>query len=195
MKDTLKLAVVLTVIAVVAAGALAYVYDITKGPIAEVKRQAKLAALKQVLPMQFDNSPDQDVVTINAGVDKKGKPIQKTFYLAKQAGKVVGIAFEVVAPDGYAGNITSMVGIDAQGTTQGVVVLDFAETPGLGDKYAQPWFTDKLKGKTAKTDWRPKKDGGEFDTNSGATVTPRALLGSIGRGLKFVDAHREELLK
>lgn len=195
MKDILKLAVVLTVIAAVAGGALAYVYEITKEPIAEVKRQAKLAALKKVLPMEFDNAPDSDVITIDAGVDKKGKPIQKTFNIARKGGAVVGVAFEVVAPDGYSGNITTMVGINGEGAVQGIEVLNHAETPGLGDFYVRAVFTDQAKGKTVNDDWRAKKDGGAFDTNAGATVTPRAILASVGKGLKFASEHRDELMK
>lgn len=195
MKDILKLAVVLTVIAGIAGAALAVVNDVTKGPIAEVKRQAKLAALKKVLTVEFDNSPDSDEVAIELGQDKKGNPVKQVFNIARKGGQVVGLAFEVVAPDGYAGNITTMVGVNVQGEVLGIEMLAHAETPGLGDVYGKPKFTEQAKGKTVKDDWRPKKDGGVFDTNSGATVTPRAMLASVGRGLKLVEEHHAELMK
>lgn len=195
MKDILRLAIVLACIAGGAGLILAQVYDVTKEPIAEVRRQAKLNALKKVLTVDFDNDPGSTTVEVDAGTDKKGNPIKNTYYIAKKGEQTVGVAFEVVATDGYAGNITSMVGVDTDGKLLYIEVLNHAETPGLGDKYNIPKFKDQLVGRDVSSEWRCKKDGGDIDTNSGATVTPRAILGSVARGVKTFADSRDKIVQ
>jgi electron transport complex protein RnfG len=74
-------------------------------------------------------------------------------------------------------------------------ILSHAETPGLGDKITEGWFKELFKGKNLDNiDWRVKKDGGGFDQITGATISPRAVVGAIHRGLEFFREHREEIL-
>ena len=104
-------------------------------------------------------------------------------------------AFNVVAPDGYSGNIEIMVGVDPAGVVTGVAILRHAETPGLGDKIALPAYTDRFRGQRLEgTDWRVKKDGGDFDQLTGATISPRAVVGAIRSGLEFFRDHREAIV-
>jgi electron transport complex protein RnfG len=120
--------------------------------------------------------------------------VLRTFFRGRQAGELNGIAFKVVAPDGYSGNIDIMVGIDPGGTVAGIEILSHAETPGLGDKIELPSYKEKFAGKNLdNADWRVKKDGGEFDQITGATISPRAVVGAVRKGLEFYRDHRQEV--
>jgi electron transport complex protein RnfG len=100
-----------------------------------------------------------------------------------------------VAPDGYSGNIEIMVGVDPAGAVTGIEILSHAETPGLGAKITQPAFKKQFVGKNLENaDWRVKKDGGQFDQITGATISPRAVVGAVHRGLEFFAGHRDEIL-
>ena len=194
MKELSRLVLVLTLIAAGAGLILSMVERATREPIAEQRRQETLRALSAVLP-PADNSPDEDTVSLVVGKDRRDRDIERVFYRGRKDGEVSGIAFQVVAPDGYSGNIAIMVGIDPAGTVSGVEILSHAETPGLGDKITEPWFKQMFKGKTLdNADWRVKKDGGEFDQITGATISPRAVVGAIHRGLEFFKTHKDQVL-
>jgi len=82
----------------------------------------------------------------------------------------------------------------------GVRVIQHAETPGLGDKIEArktDWikrFTGLSLGNRTEAQWKVKKDGGEFDQFSGATITPRAVVRAVHKGLAYFNAHRAEIL-
>jgi electron transport complex protein RnfG len=194
MKELSRLALVLTVITAGAALLLAMVYSATKEPIAKQRRLVTLNALKSVLP-PADNSPDQDTVSLVTGKDKNGADTETVFYRGRQGEAVSGIAFKVVAPDGYSGNIFVMVGIDPEGKVSGIEILQHAETPGLGALVENAWWKDQFKGKGLDdADWRVKKDGGDFMEITAATITPRAIVGAIRKGLEFFKAHKAEII-
>lgn len=194
MNSMPRLILVLTLITAGAGLILSLVELVTREPIAEQRRLETLRALQAVLP-QANNSPDEDTVQLVTGKDKRGRDVQRTFFRGKQDGALSGVAFKVVAPDGYSGNIDIMVGIDPSGTIAGIEILSHAETPGLGDKIALPSFKANFAGKNlGNTDWRVKKDGGEFDQITGATISPRAVVGAVRKGLEFYRDHRVEVL-
>ncbi|MDG5469401.1 RnfABCDGE type electron transport complex subunit G [Deltaproteobacteria bacterium IMCC39524] len=194
MNSMLRLALVLTLITAGAGLILSMVEAVTREPIAEQRRLATLRALRAVLP-PGDNSPDQDTVQLLTGQDRRGRDVLRTFYRGRQAAELSGVAFQVVAPDGYSGNIAVMVGVDPEGTVDGIEILNHSETPGLGDKITLPGFKDIFTGKNLQNaDWRVKKDGGEFDQITGATISPRAVVGAVRRGLEFYHEHRDEIL-
>ena len=189
-----RLILVLTLIAAGAGVVLALVEAVTREPIAEQRRLETLRALRAVLP-PADNSPDEDTVQLVIGQDKRGRDVVRTFFRGRSDGALSGIAFKVVAPDGYSGNIDVMVGIDPQGTVAGIEILNHAETPGLGDKIELPSFKAIFAGKNLENaDWRVKKDGGEFDQITGATISPRAVVGAVRKGLEFYRDHRDEVV-
>lgn len=194
MNGTLRLALVLTLITAGAGLILSMVESVTREPIAEQRRLETLRALQAVLP-PADNSPDQDTVQLVTGQDKRGREIKRTFYRGRRAAELSGVAFQVIAPDGYSGNIAVMVGVDPEGTVAGIEILSHNETPGLGDKITLPAFKDVFAGKNLQNaDWRVKKDGGEFDQITGATISPRAVVGAVRRGLEFYQGHRNDIL-
>ncbi|MEJ2197136.1 MAG: RnfABCDGE type electron transport complex subunit G [Desulfuromonadales bacterium] len=194
MNSMPRLILVLTLITAGAGLILSLVELVTREPIAEQRRLETLRALKAVLP-QANNSPDEDTVQLVTGKDKRGRDVLRTFFRGKQDGALSGVAFKVVAPDGYSGNIDIMVGIDPGGTIAGIEILSHAETPGLGDKITLPSFKANFAGKNlGNADWRVKKDGGEFDQITGATISPRAVVGAVRKGLEFFRDHRDEVL-
>ena len=193
-KEVLKMVVVLTIVAAVAATSLAKIYDLTKDAIAESKRQEMLRAIKTVLP-PYDNEPDQDTVELIAGKNKKGEDVIKVFYLGRKEGKLQGIAFKSSTMEGYSGFIEVMVGVDPFGIVTAIEVLTHAETPGLGDKIVKPSYTKIFKGKSlTNAKWLVKKDGGEFDEFTGATISPRAVTKAVKDGLEFFKANKDKII-
>jgi electron transport complex protein RnfG len=184
----------LTLITVGAGLLLSLVESLTRAPIAEQRRLETLRALQTVLPA-FDNSPDADTVELVFGTDKKGRELKRTFFRGRQGTEISGVAFSVTAPDGYSGNINMMVGVDAGGTVVGLEILSHAETPGLGDKITRDEFKGQFKGKALEgSDWRVKKDGGDFDQITGATISPRAVVKAVHKGLQFYRDHQQDVL-
>ncbi len=167
-------------------------YRYTRAGIERAALQDRLASLAQVLPASlYDNNPVQDVQTIND--DKLSEePIE--VYVAKRGGAITGVAFQV-KKQGYGGPITLIMALDASGNILGVRVLSHKETPGLADRIdiaKDNWITRFEKHSLANTStqaWHVKKDGGEFDQFTGATITPRAVVGAIYQGLLFHERH------
>ncbi len=185
MRDVLRMVLVLVAVCAVAALGLARVYDLTKEPIKEAKRQELLRAIRAVLP-SFENAPDQDAVQVG------GTP----YYPGTKGDETVGVAFPVSSAEGYSGTIEALVGVDPSGTVTGVAVLAHAETPGLGAKFTDPGFLAQFEGKTLRgARWAVAKDGGEFDQITGATITPRALIGAIRGGLEAFEENRSRVLE
>lgn len=186
----LRLIIVLTVFCSVAAVALAKVYDITKGPIAEQERLKTISALKAVLPA-FNNDIDKDAQEVVVGQDKKGRDIKIKFYAGKMNETPVGTAFQVIAPDGYAGDIAILMGVSPEGKVSGIEIISHKETPGLGNKIAKEEWRNQFKGRSLEDGPRfaVKKDGGEIDQFSGATISPRAVVGAVKKGL---DLYKKE---
>lgn len=168
-------------VCVVAAVVLAFTDRVTRGPIAEQKRREVVRALDAVLP-PHTNAPDQDTRRVTP---ERGGPV--TLHLARQGERWVGTALRVTAPDGYSGNIEVMVGVDRQGVLTGVAILSHAETPGLGDQITEdPDWLPAFRGRSlANTRWAVKKDGGDIDQFTGATITPRAVVGAVRRALEI----------
>ncbi len=193
IKDMARLLISLTLIAALAGLLLSLVESATREPIKEQRRQQMLKALSAVLP-EFDNSPDTDTVTLQNGVNKKGDPVEVVFYRARKEGTFVGTAFKMIAPDGYSGNIAVMVGLRPDEKVNAIKVLTHAETPGLGDKIEEPWFENWFKDKGLNdTDWRVKKDGGDFDQLTGATISTRAIVGAVARGLQLYKENQAKI--
>ena len=184
----LRLIIILTSICLVAALALAKVYDITKGPIAEQERLKTVNGLKAVLPA-FNNDIDKDAKEVVIGKDKKGRDINIKFYIGKMNETPVGTAFQVIAPDGYAGDIAILMGVNPDGKVSGIEIISHKETPGLGSKIAQEGWKGQFKGKSLEDGPRfsVKKDGGNIDQFSGATISPRAVVNAVKKGLDMYN--------
>ncbi len=162
------MAVVLTVISVIAGGLLAYVNGVTEGPIKEIKAKALADGIKSVL--QADEANVQQIDTIDGGV----AIVYKTDK---------GTAVQAVNNNAFGGALKVLVGFDAEGNILGYSVLEHAETPGLGAK-AGEWFQKGAKGDIigkhpAKNNLTVSKDGGEVDAITASTITSRAFLAAV----------------
>ena len=99
-----------------------------------------------------------------------------------------------------AGRIELLVGIDRNGVLAGVRAITHKETPGLGDKIntnVSDWifgFAGKSLNNPDASGWKVKKDGGEFDQFTGASVTPRAVVAAVYRALQYFQENRHLLL-
>ncbi|NEV60599.1 electron transport complex subunit RsxG [Thiorhodococcus minor] len=177
------------------AAALLVMGDMATRDTIELRKAEDLkASLSQVIPpAMHDNDLLAHPLTLE---NADGAPV--TVYRALDGLQVKAVAYRIVGI-GYAGEIESIMGIGADGKILGVRVLAHAETPGLGDKIEvakDDWILDfdgLSLGEPPAERWAVKKDGGDFDQFSGATVTPRAVVGSIRRGLEFFQSHREAL--
>jgi electron transport complex protein RnfG len=194
MRDVLRLVIVLTCICIASAVALAKIYDLTKGPIAHQKRLEVLRAIKTVLP-PYDNEPDRDVVKLPMGIDKKGEEIQKVFYRGRKEDRLTGVAFRVTSPEGYGGTIEMMVGVLPDGTIHGVEVLSHLETPGLGAKIDEAKFKERFESRSlSNTTWAVKKDTGDIDGITGATISSRAVIQALKEGLEVYGKQKAHIV-
>ena len=172
----------------------------TRGVIAQRLQEDLQANLEQVVPADlYDNNLLTDSLLVNSADANLGAA-QTEVYLAKKQGELSAVCFKFVAPDGYAGPISLVMGIAKNGEILGVRVIAHVETPGLGDKIEiskSKWvltFNGKSLDNLTVEQWAVKKDGGVFDQFSGATITPRKVVQAIKRGLEFYQAHQAELL-
>ena len=177
-----NMAIVLTVISVVAGAALAYVNELTKGPIAEIQQRNEAQAIKAVLC--DDNAVITDTVT-NGDV---------VVYVAEN-----GAAVKTTDPlnGSFGGGLTIMVGLSKDFLVLGYTVLLSNETPGLGAK-ADEWFQKggkgEIVGKTAGQ-LATTKDNGEIDAITASTITTRSFLRAVNNAYaeyaKVVNPHAE----
>ncbi len=155
----------------VAGLSLGYVNDITVGPKAEAKLARKVNALKQVMA-EFDNNPVEEVKMIKSEVVKDSVEI----YTGTMKGVKSGIAVVGSSEKGYSGLVKLMIGFESDGAIKNIVVLEQKETPGLGTKMKDDKFLRQFRGKNPSTfNLKPKKDGGDVDALTGATITTRAF--------------------
>ena len=176
LESSLKnMLLVLTGVTVVSVALLAYVNQLTKGPIARAEAQALSDAVRAVVP-GFENDPI---------AEKKVQEVEGVGYAvypATKGGTYVGAAVEASAM-GFGGELRILVGFDAQGNILDYSLLSHAETPGLGSK-ADAWF--KKGGKGDITGMNPgeaplvvDKDGGQVDAITASTITTRAFLAAV----------------
>lgn len=173
--------------------------ELTQDRIAHQQQLEKLRTLAALLP---EGSYDNDLVASCRLVTSReylGSDQPMPLYSATLNGVPTGYALETIAPDGYSGAIRMVVGTDAKGAVSAVRVLTHKETPGLGDKIElkkSNWI-DSFVGRTLNADndasWAVKKDGGEFDAFTGATITPRAVVKAVKNLLRLQQEHPELL--
>lgn len=163
----------------------------TESRIAQQQQKKLLSILTEVVPTAYyDNQLYLDCVSVN---DPQLATTETVIYRGSLNGELNAVAIEATAPDGYSGNINIVVGIDTNLNVLGVRVLAHKETPGLGDKIelaVSDWitsFTNKQYNPDEDARWNVKKDGGDFDQFTGATITPRAVVASVKRTLQYAQ--------
>lgn len=154
--------------------------------------------LLALLPAGFDNDPLTDQLSLRAEqVMGTAQPV--IAYRARRGEEHHAIALRVIAPDGYRGPIELLVGITPAGELLGVKVLSHEETPGLGDAFenrSAGWLED-FAGHSLESPpqarWRMRRDGGDFDAFTGATITPRAIVTTVRRTLELYRSNQSLL--
>nr|WP_184039674.1 RnfABCDGE type electron transport complex subunit G [Chitinivorax tropicus] len=201
---------VLLLFSLLAGGLLATTHLVTRPIIEAGEREALLAQISQVLPKGiYDNDLLSAARPLSAAENTALNNDHPTHrYLATWQGKPSAVVMEATAPDGYAGRISLLIGILADGTVSGVRVLRHKETPGLGD-YIQLGKAYISQGRR-QTDWvrqldsqppQPvatwavRKAGGKFDYMAGATISPRAVLKAVGAAQQYAITHRAALFR
>ncbi len=180
-KDQIGMVIALFLVAAIAAILLALTDIVTREPIAAAQKAALHQALQQVLP-EHGNDPQNDKIAL-AEADKR-----VDIYPARDsAGKITGLAWEVIAPDGYSGSIRILVGVRPDGRIFAIRITEHKETPGLGDGIVKNivWLASFIDQTLTSKVWKVKKDGGDFDQFTGATITPRAVVKAVKRALEF----------
>ena len=175
MKSTLfNMVAVLFTITLIASAGVGAVNMITEQPIAEAKQAATTAALQNVLPAFDENLVSEQEID--------GLPIK--VYTATSGEAVVGYAVETLTKSGFGGSIRLMVGFLPDGNIYNVNVLEQAETPGLGSKMCDEGnaLISSIKDKNVFTiEFKVKKDGGELDALTAATISSRAYYDAVAR--------------
>ena len=111
----------------------------------------------------------------------------------------VAALFVVTARDGFAGPIRILLGVDMTGVVTGIRILRHRETPGLGDKIDESrsdWvhqFPGRSIGDPVVTSWAIRRDGGDFDQLTGASITPRAVIKAMRDTLIYFNANRDAI--
>jgi len=167
----MNMALSLTLISMVMSAALTFVYLKTKGPIENAARQKEINAIKMVSP-DFDNDPLPEARLVD-GV---------TIYPVKKQNEPAGFAVKTFSEKGFSGHIELMAGFNTDGTINNITVLQHKETPGLGTKMAEPKFLGQFFGKNPEDfTLKVKKDGGQVDAITAATISSRAFCDAMQR--------------
>jgi len=189
------------IFAIIGSGVVGLTYENTYERIKRNEQLVLLRKLNTILsPAEYDNDLLDDQIVLEQD-DLLGTSKPSIAYLAYKNNKPAAIVLSPVAPNGYSGPINMLVGIYHNGTIAGVRVVKHRETPGLGDaveSQRSDWvlgFDDKsLENPTSKK-WKVKRDSGEFDQFTGATITPRAVVKAVHSALLYFQEHRKELFK
>lgn len=190
---------ILAAFAVITTGLIALTYSGTEEAIKQQQQQQLLSTLNAVIAPGTYNNDIQHDCTIVTDTQLLGSAEPKRIYRATLDGDIVAVAIESTAPDGYSGKIQLVVGINKDAQLTAVRVLEHKETPGLGDKIdlrISDWilgFNGKKLTDSNASLWAVKKDGGQFDQFTGATITPRAVVNAVKRTINYYKLHQNDI--
>lgn len=197
-----KNSLLLAVFALITAVILASTDRLTEDRIAESERLAAQKALFEIIPVERHNNdllmdiqPIPEKYWSTLGLESGGD-----IHIARLDGEPVAAIIPSITPEGYSGDIAMIVGVNFDGSIAGVRVVEHRETPGLGDKVdlrKSDWilsFNGKSLSNPKPDAWNVKKEKGNFDQFTGATITPRAVIHQIAKTLEYFSQDKERLL-
>ncbi|MFW5759642.1 MAG: RnfABCDGE type electron transport complex subunit G [Cyclobacteriaceae bacterium] len=171
-----NMVITLFVVTLLASTALGFVYEVTKEPIARAKLAKKTEAIKKVMP-EFTNNPVEAMYKIPG---PEGYDSLEIYPAENNTDQYLGAAVRTYSKKGYSGEIWLMVGFNPEGEIINIDVLEHKETPGLGTKMADAKFKDQYTGKhPGQFNLKVKKDGGEVDAITAATISSRAFSEAV----------------
>lgn len=200
IKSASSNATLLGIFALATAIALGVTYALTRENIEAAQREVEARALAEVIQsVPHDNEILEDSIPVPADGLAILNIRDGLIHVARENGEPVAFIFPAIAPDGYSGAIHLLVGIQINGEISGVRVTEHGETPGLGDKIdlkKSDWILGFNHQSLQLPDsaWAVRKDGGEFDAFTGATITPRAVVGQVKRVLDYYAANRQQFI-
>jgi electron transport complex protein RnfG len=190
-------AIILAAFAILGSSLVGFSYESTHEQILQNQRETLRRQINEVFPeAQHDNIVIDDFVTIKEG--ELGDDSVKV-YRAKLKQKPTGLIYSPVSADGYSGDILLTIAIDENNQVTGVRVLQHKETPGLGDKIEtrRSGWIKSFEGTSLTSPrvekWAVKRDGGDFDQFTGATITPRAVVKAVKNTLQYHQLNKEKL--
>jgi electron transport complex protein RnfG len=198
-----KNGLILTLFAVITTGLIALTFFGTKEQISLQQQKKLLSILNAVIDENsYDNVIQLDCALV-LSPELLGSDEYQKIYRASMQGEPVAVAIETTAPDGYSGKIQLVVGINSSAadsaTVQGVRILEHRETPGLGDKIdlrVSDWvlgFNQQIYNSDVAENWAVKKDAGQFDQFTGATITPRSVVNAVKRSVEYYLANQTSI--
>jgi Na+-translocating ferredoxin:NAD+ oxidoreductase subunit G len=192
--------------AVVVAAALAAAFygvdaafDWSDGRIAANERARVVARLNSVLEPALRGRDLTTTLIAATDFELLGSDDPIDVFVLTQRGAPAAMVFAPVAPHGYNAAINLLVGVSPAGIVTGVRAVRHRETQGLGDAIdvaKSDWvlgFDGKSLAAPTPLLWGITQDEGDFDAISGATVTSRAVVGSVKNTLLYFERHRDEL--
>ncbi|PKG40433.1 electron transport complex subunit RsxG [Psychromonas sp. Urea-02u-13] len=189
----------LAAFAIICTAAVATVNQLTKPVIAQQEQMALIKTINQLIPEDaYDNEIFASCFEISDD-QLLGKGQTQQVFVAKKGNKPVALMLETSTFKGYAGEIKLAIGIFEDGKVAGVRVIRHTETPGLGDKIQtnkSEWiysFNDKDYQVAQDARWEVKKNGGDIDAFTGATITPRAVTHAVKDALIYFAKHKQQL--
>jgi electron transport complex protein RnfG len=186
------------VIAIAAAVLVTASYEFSKDRIAANQRARLVAGLNSVLDPALGDT-DLNPVLVDARDELLGSADPIDVFVIMRGGRPAAAVFATIAPDGYNAEIQLLIGISPDERVTGVRAVRHRETPGLGDAIEigkSNWIT-QFDGKSLSDPplalWAVDRDEGAFDSLTGATVTPRAVVKAVKNTLLYFGAHKDEL--
>jgi electron transport complex protein RnfG len=177
----------LTLISLGAAACLGFVYELTKKPIEISNLNKKLNAIREVVP-EFSNNPYAEMFRLSTG---EGDSLD--IYPAVKGGELAGYAVSTYTKKGFSGNFSLMAGFRPDGTIYRITVLEHRETPGLGSKMNDPAFKDQFTNKNPATfSLKVRKDGGDVDAITAATISSRAFCDAVMRAYNTISKEEKK---
>ena len=176
------------------------IYVITKPLIIEAKEEARIAQLYALAEPLLSNGTIQTPVSKeipSSAPTSLERPLVIT-PIADSSGQI-GSVIPFRSTKGYSGTIQLLIALDQDQRIVGLRAIDHKETPGLGDKIdtrKTDWilsFNGLSYGDLSPNDWAVDKDGGRFDSFTGATITPRAVVNALRDTLSYLNANPELL--
>jgi electron transport complex protein RnfG len=188
---------ILAVLAAICTALVAYTYRYTAPIIVANEQEFLERSLQPVIAgIPYKGKLSESTIEIDYPHELPGKDPVTVYRVFSDDGPVAAL-FVVTATDGYAGPIRLLIGVDFLGRLTRVRVLQHRETPGLGDAIdsAKSDWIDQFDGRSLESpprdDWAIRRDGGQFDQLTGASITPRAVVKAIKTTLLYFESHRD----
>ncbi len=188
---------ILAIFACASTGLVAITNALTQSKIQAQEQAQLMATLNDVVPSYLHDNQLSSACKVIHSPALGPNPVHA--YVASKQGQVSAYAIETIAPDGYNGKIKLIVGLSPSGEIFGTRVLSHNETPGLGDKIElriSDWilsFSGKTVSDPEDSAWAVRKDGGQFDQFTGATITPRAVVKAVKKAVWYVIQNQDQI--